>query len=126
MSPAKVLIIDDEIDYTQLAAKRIQSAGYDVDCYFHGEGAIAAIRETKPDVILLDIRLPDVSGFEIFEELQADATLKTIPVIFFSALSKKRAYCLDDLKAAGFLTKPYESHELLDLIAAALKHANCQ
>lgn len=121
MSQHKILIIDDERDITTLTAKRIRAAGYDVDCHFEGKNALDAIRSLSPDLVLLDLKLPDVSGIDIFRDVQSDPTLKTIPIIFISAMHKEEEYCLNVLKAKGFIAKPYDSKVLLNTIRTTLE-----
>lgn len=109
------------MDYAQLTARRISAAGYDVDCYFQGQGAVTTVRETRPDVVILDIRLPDLSGFQVLEELRTHKECKKTPVLFFSALSEQKDYCINVLGAQGFINKPYETDEILQAIKKALK-----
>lgn len=116
----KILLIDDEIDLSDLLAKRIRAGGYEVVCYHKGESAIDKIHLIKPDLILLDIKLPDVSGYEIFEALRQDERLKKTPVVFLSALHEEKEYCLKVLKAGGFVPKPTESKFLIETIRAVL------
>lgn len=113
---AKILIIDDEVDLTTLIAKRIRSAGYDVSCHFDGKDAIKTIKYEVPDLILLDLKLPDISGIDLYKTLKKEPDLKNIPVIFISAMHKEKDYCLNVLGAQGFITKPYHAQTLLNSI----------
>ncbi len=117
----KILIIDDEEDVALFAGKRIQANGMHVATWPQGKGAIEKVILEKPDAILLDIRLPDLSGVELFHELKSHAETHRIPIIFFSANPLKEEYCRQDLKAEGFLRKPYESEDLIREIELALK-----
>lgn len=116
VAKSKVLIIDDEEDVARLVSKRIQSRGMDVLSLNKGEGALERVLEFLPDVILLDIWLPDFSGIEIFKQLRADPRTQKIPVVFFSANPLKEDYCRNELRAEGFLKKPYESQELFEVM----------
>lgn len=108
-----ILIIDDEKDLAQLTAKWVRSAGYEVKLHFEGSGAIEAIRAARPDAILLDIILPDISGIEIFQLIQSDEELSRIPVLFLTC-ARPHTYSKADLSASrGVLTKPYPPRLLL-------------
>lgn len=117
---AKILIIDDEVDYSTLLSRRLRLDGYDVACYDRGEGALETIRRILPDLILLDINLPNISGFEVYNRIKSDEELKGIPIIFLSALHEKEEYCLHFLKADGFLKKPCDSSLILRTITFVL------
>jgi len=119
-SKNKILIIDDERDVAHLTAKRIRANGYEVECFFEGTGAIDIIRQKQPDLILLDIWLPGVSGIELFKILRQDKKLKSIPIVFFSADPSKESLSLQELGAEGFVKKPYNPVELLRIIRLAL------
>lgn len=116
MAKKKVLIIDDEQDVAGLTAKLLENSGHEVDCHFDGQGAYEVIQETKPDVILLDIRLPNVSGIDIFNRIRGEDNLKSIPVIFFSVSATDREMCLVRLGAEGYVEKPFELETLLSEI----------
>lgn len=84
------------------------------------KGAIEAIKNVKPDILLLDIRLPNVKGTEIFDHLRADSALRSIPIIFFSASTIDKEKCINELKADGYIEKPFELDYLLETIRKAL------
>lgn len=115
-----IFIVDDEEDVARLTAKRIGALGYEVACFFEGEGAVEAIQRKKPDLVLLDIRLPDISGLEIYRKLRADESLRHIPIVFFSAHGSQEGYCLGELGAEGFVKKPYDPQALKELIRRLL------
>ncbi|MBI4410904.1 MAG: response regulator [Deltaproteobacteria bacterium] len=116
----KIAIIDDERDLVRLTEKRLRAGGFEVASYMEGNGAYEFICREKPDLVLLDIWLPDVSGLEIFKRLRASRELKKIPVLFFSAHVSKKDDCVDKLGADGFIKKPYNPHELISLVKKAL------
>lgn len=121
---ASILIIDDEEDVANLLAKRLKANGYKVTCLYKGNGAIQAMRQAIPDLLLLDIWMPDLNGKEIFRLMREDAELNRIPVIFFSADPSQEETCLSELGADGFIRKPYNPMELTDLIRNILKKNN--
>ncbi len=112
----KILIIDDETDFSKLLARRLRIYGYEVFCYDQGNSAFDTTRRIMPDIILMDISLPDISGLDIYQRIRADEVLKKIPIIFLSALHEKENYCLHVLKADGFLKKPCDSAFILRTI----------
>lgn len=120
MRERHILIIDDEADIVRLVQKRIQANGYKVEAYGQGPGAIQTIKATHPDLLLLDLHLPQISGVDIYKEMRREAALKDIPVVFFSADSTLQDYCLKELGAEGFITKPFDTGELLNLIRATI------
>ena len=80
----KVLIIEDEPIIMDILQKKIKNAGYDVFIARNGAEGLKTIRDLRPDIILLDIIMPMMSGLEVMEEIQKDPELKTIPVIVVS------------------------------------------
>ncbi len=116
-----VLIIDDERYIAQALIIRLQAAGYVVRWAFDGTSGLAVAADWRPDVIVLDIRMPDIDGFEVNRRLKTRSELADIPVMFLSANVQDSAR--QTALAAGahaFLTKPYESRDLLATIRSAL------
>lgn len=85
----KVLIVEDDEFLRSLAAKRLEKEGYSVSVAIDGEKAVSAATDGVPDVILLDLLLPGMNGFEVLEKVRAVDNLKNIPVIVFSNLGQK-------------------------------------
>lgn len=112
----KILLIDDETDIVTLTTKRLVYAGYEVICYESGLGAFEEVLRVKPDLILLDIRLPGLSGLEVYEKIRNHPQTKLIPTIFFSANISLRDDCLQKYKAQYFIKKPYDPKYLLEII----------
>jgi len=80
----KILIVEDEEIILDLLQKKLTEAGYEISVARDGEEGLRMIREIKPDIILLDIIMPKMGGFEVMEEMQKDRELKKIPVIVVS------------------------------------------
>jgi two-component system OmpR family response regulator len=117
----RVLIVDDERFIAQALMLRLRAAGYEVRWAPDGASGIAAAGEWRPHVIVLDIRMPDMDGFEVNRRLRARSELDATPVIFLSANVQESAR--QTALAAGahaFLTKPYESKDVLAAIRSAL------
>jgi len=94
----RVLIVEDEEVLLKVLREKLEKSSYDVSEAADGEIALAVARDSKPDVIVLDLLLPKKSGFEVLEALKADDVLKTIPVVVVSNLGEdsdiKRALSL--------------------------------
>jgi DNA-binding response OmpR family regulator len=117
----KVLVIDDEPDYLNIAARIAVRAGCAVVTAPTGlEGLELALAE-KPDLLLLDVGLPDISGFEAARRLRKVPAMKSVPIIFFTVRSELDMVS-EGLKlgAAGYVLKPFDPGELLRRIKAAV------
>lgn len=128
--PAIILSVDDEPDVTDLVRFHLTKAGYTVLVASSGREALDVIRARKPDLILLDLMLPDIDGFGVCEILRRAPDTATIPVVILTAWATTDARHLGlDLGALDYLTKPFSPKELtarvrhlLDLRPAA--HSN--
>ncbi|MCD6148113.1 response regulator [bacterium] len=80
----KILIVEDEEILSDLLQKRLKKEGYDVLLARNGEEGLKMIKETEPDLVLLDIIMPKMSGFQVMEEMNKEENLKKIPVIIIS------------------------------------------
>ena len=120
--PARILVVDDEPQNLDLLEAMLTSSGYEVFLAGGGEEGLRLARERKPDLIILDLMMPGISGFEVCARVKTDPQTGGIPVLFVTALNqisdKERA------QAAGgddFLTKPFQRAELLTRVEALLK-----
>jgi DNA-binding NtrC family response regulator len=116
-----ILIVDDDLDTRQTMEAFLSREGYEVRCAPNGETALIFAREDPPELVLLDVRLPDLDGFQICRRLREGSGTGRIPVIFISALNEM----VDKVKgfAAGgmdYVTKPFQSEELLARIETHL------
>ncbi len=87
-SEIKILVVDDEKDIREMLVDFLKDAGYQVSEADSGSVALKAIDQFKPDLVMLDIILPDVDGVSIYEELRSKKSTTKIPVIFFTALGE--------------------------------------
>ena len=120
--PASILAVDDTPANLQVLAGMLKDRGYKVRPVPSGKLALLAAQRDPPDLILLDINMPEMNGYEVCEHLKADDNLKGIPVIFISALSEQ----LDKVKAftsggVDYLTKPFQMEELHARVETHLK-----
>ncbi|PSN14834.1 hypothetical protein C7293_09870 [filamentous cyanobacterium CCT1] len=116
-----LLIVDDSLENLRFLAQTLTGQGYGVRCARSGAMALMAVETTQPDLILLDIRMPEMDGYEVCQRLKADPSTEAIPIIFLSALDdaidKVRAFAVG---AADYLTKPFQVEELLARVANQL------
>jgi PAS domain S-box-containing protein len=124
-----LLIVDDDLNVRQTMEAFLTREGYEVRCAPNGEMALMFAHEDPPELILLDIRLPDLDGFQVCRRLKEDEKTRDIPVIFISALDE----VVEKVKgfAAGgldYVTKPFQSEELLARVEThlALKRLQIQ
>ena len=98
-----VCIIDDDANIRDIYQRKFLQSGYDVISGANGEEGLKAIRERKPDIILLDIQMPIKDGIEVIKELQADVDLRRIPVIILSNVDDEVMYkIIGNLDATKF------------------------
>ena len=120
--PARILVVDDVADNVEILRMRLTSLGYEVVVAEDGEQALAQVRETLPDLILLDIMMPKVDGLEVVRRLKADASLPFIPVILVTAKASQKDV-IAGLDAGGddYLTKPIDHGSLVARVRAMLR-----
>lgn len=110
----KILIVEDEKDVVDSLKSRLEKEGYQVAVAFDGEEAIQKVKETDPDIILLDLILPKLSGFEVLKQLRQKFADRWRPVIVISAKNElesvKTSYALE---ADHYLTKPVSMEKIL-------------
>jgi DNA-binding response OmpR family regulator len=114
-----VLSVDDDVDILAGIAIRLKAAGYETLSASDGASGLALATEQLPDVILLDVRMPQKDGLDVLRELKQCAETKNIPVVMVSAslIDQQAAY---DAGARYFLKKPYQPQMLLQAVTAAL------
>lgn len=118
----RVLVVDDEPDIVALVAYHLVKAGYRVSTAGTGPDAVAQARQERPAVVVLDLMLPGMSGFEVLEQLRADASTKDVAVLLLTARKDEpdRIKGLS-LGADDYLTKPFSPQELTLRVAAILR-----
>lgn len=116
---SKILIVEDEKNISKLIQDTLSLANYEFDCSFDGEDALKKINENTYDLILLDIMLPKLDGFQIVEQMED----KDIPIIFLSAKNDVSTI-VKGLKSGGkdYITKPFEPLELLARIELRMEN----
>lgn len=110
----KILIVDDEIDLLKVTEFRLKNSGFETMTAADGQEALTLIQKEPPDLILLDLRLPLISGYELCKKLKSDDKLKPIPVIIFTASTVTDVEVkVRDIGADDFIIKPFDPQELL-------------
>jgi len=124
MCPSSILVVDDEAAVTDLLAYNLRKAGYEVLCAADGRQALKLARESSPDLILLDLMLPEVDGLEVCRELRKSSS---VPIIMITALGEEidRVVGLE-LGADDYIAKPFGVRELLARVKAVLRRAAAQ
>ena len=115
MSKGKVLIIDDEIDLLETMRSRLDASGYDVATSNDGINGMEKAKEFQPDLIILDIMMPGIDGFETLKNFKSEASIKHIPIVVFSCGSEEEEWAnrAFELGSVGYVVKPFDSDALL-------------
>jgi putative two-component system response regulator len=119
---AVVLIVDDDSSVRSTLSRLLRAEGFEVIAEADGHGALESVRLLRPDVVLLDVRLPDLDGFEVCRRLKADPETRLTPVVLLTGLSDLDSRVLGlESGADDFLSKPPERAELLARVRSLLR-----
>jgi CheY-like chemotaxis protein len=113
---ATILIVDDDESIRELLRLHLSNAGYSVNVAEDGIAAGYLVLRSPPDLIISDVNMPHMDGFEFIAALRADKSLPSIPVIFLTSM-EEGDHRGKELGAVGYLTKPVRSDRLLSLVA---------
>ena len=121
MSKKKILVIDDEEDFSFFIRKNLQRSNYEVIVAANGDDGIRIARASLPDLILLDVMMPGLNGFQVLRKLKEDLRTYAIPVVMLTGKDddESRAKAAQ-LKDADYIVKPIEIEELHKRIAEVL------
>ena len=123
----RLLLVDDDVECLAVARARLAEDGIEIRCATGGKAGFAAAKSEAPDLILLDLDMPDMSGFDVCRLLKSDPELCMIPVLFLSGSGtpgdKVRGL---DLGAVDYVTKPFDNFELRARVRAALRTKQLQ
>ena len=123
MEKKKILIVDDEERFGRMLKLVLDATGrYEVEIQTTGKGALMAVRTFQPNLVFLDISLPDMDGAEVVEKLKEDPRFKTLPIIFLTGMVLK-AETGPNSKSGGYpvIAKPVSADELIKAIEKNLK-----
>jgi DNA-binding response OmpR family regulator len=119
--PRTVLVVDDERDTNDILSSLVQARGFVAIPMFTGAQALVAVAEQQPDLMLLDLRLPDIDGFELCDQLKRTRETNLIPIIMVTALEDARNRASGvRVGANGYLTKPFTAPQLYEAMDTAL------
>jgi len=121
---AKILLVEDEPENQLVIGLILTTEGYNVITADRGDAALKLAVGEKPDLILLDVMMPEINGYEVLERLRSNPETAGIPVVLLTALAQEK----DVEKAVeagvnGFVAKPFEPAELISCVRAALSHS---
>ncbi len=126
MEKEKILVVDDEVDIVRLITLKLANEGFKVIGAGDGEEALKKVAEDKPDLIILDISMPKMDGWEVCEKLKAKPESKDIPIIMLTALG----YIAEEFKglqlgAVRYLKKPFDTDTLVTTVYQVLEESKC-
>jgi two-component system alkaline phosphatase synthesis response regulator PhoP len=122
MTRARILVVEDEADLREVLAYNLRREGFTVGVAADGAKALAAIRRDRPDLVLLDLMLPDVDGIEVCRRVRQDADLAATPVIMLTAKGEESDVVLGlGVGADDYVTKPFSVRELVARVKAVLR-----
>ena len=118
---AKILIAEDERDIRDLVAFTLRFAGHEVAAASNGEEAVQLAPKEKPDLILMDVRMPRMTGYDACRVMKADPNLRDIPVVFLSAKGQENEIQTGlEVGAEEYLLKPFAPDQLTERVKAIL------
>ncbi len=121
MDKKRILLVDDEEDLRKMLKFRLEALNYDVTEAGDGEDALKKAKSIKPDLIILDLMLPKMDGFEVCRTLKANKDYKSIPIIMFTARAQEKDEELSkQVGSDAHITKPFEPQELVQKIKELL------
>lgn len=114
---ARVLITEDEPNIVESLTFILKRAGYDVSSVADGEAAVRRLRGDPPDVMILDLMLPKLNGFDVLKLVKTDTLLRSLPVLVLSAKGQAHDRQLaEEIGADAFITKPFSNRDIIDQI----------
>lgn len=117
----KVLLVDDDVQILRSLRVYLELENYQVETASDGKEALEKIQEVKPEIVVLDIMMPEMDGFEVLEKMKQDKSMKGVPVIMLTAKGQDvdvvKGY---EMGALSYMTKPFNLNELVENIELVL------
>ena len=122
MAHEKIMVVDDEEDIQELVRYNLERNGYEVSCVSSGEETLDEIRSFRPDLLILDLMLPGIDGFEVCRTLKNDSKTENIPIIMLTAKGEETDIVTGlELGAEDYIVKPFSPQVLLARARAVLR-----
>jgi two-component system alkaline phosphatase synthesis response regulator PhoP len=122
MAHERILVVDDEEDIQELVRYNLERNGYEVSCVSSGEEAIEGIRSFKPDLVVLDLMLPGIDGFDVCKILKNDPKTERLPIVMLTAKGEESDVVTGlELGAEDYIVKPFSPQVLLARVRAVLR-----
>ncbi len=120
---SKILFVEDEPDIVYLVKKTLENEGYEVAVALTGDEGLKKLRAERPDLVLLDIMMPDIDGWEVCKRIKENGKTKDIPVVMFTVRSSEgsKLKSFRYAHADAHINKPYSKEELLSTIKGLLE-----
>lgn len=116
----RILVVDDILDNSFLLQTILEEEGYQVEVACSGQDALQVIEETPPDLVLLDVMMPEMNGFEVTQRIRQNSNLPFIPILLITGYIEPSPSEGFDVGADGFIRKPVDMDELLDRVRSIL------
>ena len=116
----KILVVDDDPEISSLVQYTLESLGHQVKVCDNGREVIDTLRSYKPELLVLDVMLPGIDGYSLATQISEDPDLSTMPIIVLSALEPSRTMFQRFSQVAAFMTKPFNTDDLLEAVKTAL------
>ena len=124
MKNYNILIVEDEVDIASILKLNLESDGFNVSVLNDGSQVVEIVEETKPDLILLDVMIPEKDGFEVCKEIKANQGIKHIPIIFLTAKTLEHNVVSGlEIGADDYITKPFSISVVISRIKAVLRRS---
>lgn len=122
----RVIYFEDDKDMVELVRIILGREGYQIEGIAEGQAGIEAVQQSSPDIVLLDLMLPDMDGWEIFRQLKHDESTADIPVIVITAKAQSidKVLGLEIAKVDDYISKPFRPQELVDRVEKVLSGKN--
>ena len=119
--PKKILVVDDDMALTTLLESLLSGQGYHVLVAYNGLDGMAQVKKNIPDLIILDIMMPELNGYDVCSNLKFDEKLKHIPIIVLTSRKQELDPRVGKMMGISYIQKPFESKILLEKIQTVLK-----
>jgi two-component system alkaline phosphatase synthesis response regulator PhoP len=124
MLKQRILVVDDDKAIVKILRSYLEQAGYEVLVGYDGQTAVAVLRHDKPDLLILDLMLPDQDGYDITRFIRSDTHLSTIPIIMLTARVEDTDKIIGlELGADDYITKPFNAREVVARVRALLRRS---